>query len=70
MSGYLLCFRVWANGFRKLLWSFSGHHCGITGFWLGVSQGVITHRPLSSYFLGLPYRILNMNHKKELFRCL
>ena len=22
------------------------------------------HRPLSSSFLGLPFRILNMNHKK------
>ena len=27
-----------------------------------------THRPLSSSFLGLPYRILHMNHKKELLR--
>ena len=27
-----------------------------------------THRPLSSSFLGLPYGILNMNHKKELLR--
>ena len=27
-----------------------------------------THRLLSSSFLGLPYRILNMNHKKELLR--
>ena len=27
-----------------------------------------THRPLSSSFLGLPYRILDMNHKKELLR--
>ena len=26
----------------------------------------VTHRPLSSSFLGLPYRILNLNHKKEL----
>ena len=26
----------------------------------------VTHRPLSSSFLGLPYRILNINHKKEL----
>ena len=25
-----------------------------------------THRPLSSSFLGLPYKILNINHKKEL----
>ena len=29
---------------------------------------VSTHRPLSSSFLGLPYRILNLNHKKELLR--
>ena len=27
-----------------------------------------THRPLSSSFLGLPYRILNINHKQELLR--
>ena len=27
-----------------------------------------THRPLSSSFLGLPYRVLNINHKKELLR--
>ena len=27
-----------------------------------------THRPLSSSVLGLPYRILNMNHTKELLR--
>ena len=27
---------------------------------------VLTHRPLSSSFWGLPYRILNINHKKEL----
>ena len=29
-----------------------------------------THRLLSSSFLGLPYRILKMNHKKELLRSL
>ena len=29
-----------------------------------------THRLLSSSFLGLPYRILNMNHKEELLRSL
>ena len=27
-----------------------------------------THRPLSSSLLGLPYRVLSMNHKKELLR--
>ena len=31
---------------------------------------IFTHRLLSSSFLGLPYRILNMNHKKELPRSL
>ena len=29
-----------------------------------------THRLLSSSFLGLPYRILNMNHTKELLKSL
>ena len=29
---------------------------------------VSTHRPLSSSFLGLPYRSLNMDHEKELLR--
>ena len=29
---------------------------------------MITHGPLSSSFLGLHYRTLNMNHKKELLR--
>ena len=29
-----------------------------------------THRILSSSFLGLPYRILNINHNKELLRSL
>ena len=29
---------------------------------------LLSHRPLSSSFLGLPYRILNINHKKELLR--
>ena len=32
------------------------------------SSAGLTHRTLSSSFLGLPYRILNMNHKKELLR--
>ena len=29
---------------------------------------LLAHRPLSSSFLGLPYRILNINHKKEELR--
>ena len=29
---------------------------------------ILTQRPLSSSFLGLPYRILNINNKKELLR--
>ena len=28
----------------------------------------LTNRPLSSSFLGLPYRIPNISHKKELLR--
>ena len=35
---------------------------------LPTAPGGLTHRPLSSSFLGLPYRILNINHKKELLR--
>ena len=27
---------------------------------------IVTHRPQSSSFLGVPYRILNMNPQKEL----
>ena len=27
-----------------------------------------THRPLSSSFLGLPYSIVKINHRKELLR--
>ena len=30
----------------------------------------LTHRVLSSSFLGLPYRILKIDHKKELLRSL
>ena len=30
--------------------------------------GCFTHRPLSSSFLGLPYGIRNINHKKEPLR--
>ena len=37
---------------------------------LAVKPDAGTHRLLSSSFLGLPYRILNMNHKKELLRSL
>ena len=36
---------------------------------LALTSGAVlqlSHRPLSSSFLGLPYRILNINHKKEL----
>ena len=37
-----------------------------SGTWAVI--GVPTHRPLSSSFLGLPYRILNINHNKEPLR--
>ena len=30
------------------------------------NPGYVAHRPLSSSFLGLPYRIPNISHKKEL----
>ena len=32
------------------------------------AKSAATHRPLSSSFWGLPYRILNINHKEELLR--
>ena len=31
-------------------------------------ESVYSHRPLSSSLLGLPYRILKLNHKTELLR--
>ena len=34
----------------------------------GCGRSFLTHRPPSSSFLGLPYRILNIDHKKELLR--
>ena len=37
---------------------------------LKIAQKPHTQRLLSGSFLGLPYRILNMNHKKELLRSL
>ena len=40
------------------------------GFIVGFRGLGFTHRPLSSSFLGLPYRVLNINHKKELLRSL
>ena len=45
---------------------------GTAGRAVGQRTGILssTHRLLSSSFLGLPYRILNMNHKKELLRSL
>ena len=35
---------------------------------LGLVYLGCTHRPLSSSCLGLPYRVRNINHKKELLR--
>ena len=34
----------------------------------GMTGWVLTHRPLSSSFSGLPSMILNINHTKELLR--
>ena len=39
----------------------------VLGLGFGVFLG-FTHRPLSSSFWGLPYRVLNISHKKELLR--
>ena len=35
---------------------------------MGLSFRETAHRPLSSSFLGLPYRIRSINHKKELLK--
>ena len=48
---------VWLRGFCT--WACRGPGLRGSGF---------THRPLSSSFLGLPCRILNINHKKKLLR--
>ena len=39
---------------------------GVTGCGFNSKHHGITYRPQSSSFLGLPYRILNMNPEKEL----
>ena len=45
------------------------HGAGLsTAACMGHQSMASTHRPLSSSFLGVPYRILNTNHKKELLR--
>ena len=47
---------------------------GLARFYGLLAQGphaqvtISTHRPLSSSFWGLPYRSLNISHKKELLR--
>ena len=48
-------FRVLGLGFTVLRFSVFGSY-----------RGKLTHRPQSSSFLGLPYRVLNMNPQKEL----
>ena len=63
-----LGFRVWDRGFREG----SGRH-GAVSFPETLSPKPstpkpYTHRPLSSSFMGLSYRILNINHKRELLR--
>ena len=45
----------------------SAHDFGFGSAWIPViSANESTHRPHSSSFMGLPYRILNMNPQKEL----
>ena len=51
-----VCWTKWCRpSLRTLLWKSKRHLSS-------------SHRPLSSSFWGLPYRILNINHKKELLR--
>ena len=52
---------AWIDGDSRSLPRRHGDHRN-----LGLST--YTHRPLSSSFLGLPYRILNISHKEELLR--
>ena len=40
----------------------------ISAHWAECLEAGYTHRPLSSSFLGLPYRILNIIPQKELLR--
>ena len=49
------------RGCRRFLLVSAGYE-GFSSFGLG--EGGPSHRLLSSSFLGLPYRFLNMNHKK------
>ena len=59
---------TWRVRARVAFSSYAGLSFRIRALKHGVVQlFVLTHRPLSSSFLGLPYRILNINHKKELF---
>ena len=46
----------------------SWEHRRVTGLLSGGWGLGFTHRPLSSSFLGLPFRILNIIHKQELLR--
>ena len=51
---------------RFITWFIDGY--SVTPY-MCLLQGLSsTHRPLSSSFLGSPYRILNISHKKELLR--
>ena len=52
--------RVWAQDSRIAVVGFA------QGDKTAGSKEPFTHRPHSSCFLGFPYRILNMNPKKEL----
>ena len=54
-------------GFQHSAGSSGGGFVFLRGLDHPVGQSmIITHRRLSSSFLGLPYRVLNMNLKKEL----
>ena len=54
----------WDGNNHRAGWDSTGRLC-VSGLVLSS-----THKPLGSSFLGLPYRILNIHHKKELRRSL
>ena len=52
---------------KQLLVRFRFHDMSVKGS-MSLCLYLKAPRPLSSSFLGLPYRVLNINHKKELPR--
>ena len=67
-----LGFQLEGFGFRVGSFGFDKGALRTYLLWCACSKSLydptLSHRPPSSSFLGLPYRILNINHKKELLR--